>query len=100
MKRMQLAAIGAALAALAAATVAFAQPAATTTTKGAVAKAALPKLPAEVKSRNRWLIGVKCDVPPFGYIDVKGKNAGFDVEIGRWFSRYAFGREGRVSFTC
>jgi polar amino acid transport system substrate-binding protein len=97
---MQLAAIGAALAALAAAAVAFAQPAATTTTKAAVAKAPLPKLPADVKSRNRWLIGVKCDVPPFGYIDVKGKNAGFDVEIGRWFARYAFGRDNRVTFVC
>src|SRR6187551_1132797 len=101
MKRIQIAAVGAALAALAAAAVAFAQPAATTSTaKPAVAQATLPKLPADVKSRNRWLIGVKCDVPPFGYIDVKGKNAGFDVEIGRWFARYAFGRDNRVSFVC
>src|SRR3954451_7872513 len=100
MKRMQLVTIGAALAALAAAAVAFAQPAATTTTKAGVAKAPLPKLPADVKSRNRWIIGVKCDVPPFGYIDVKGQNAGFDVEIGRWFARYAFGRDNRVTFVC
>jgi len=100
MKRMYLVAIGAALAALTAATVAVAQPAATTAPKAAVAKAPLPKLPAEVKSRNRWLIGVKCDVPPFGYIDVKGKNAGFDVEVGRWFARYAFGRDNRVTFVC
>jgi polar amino acid transport system substrate-binding protein len=64
------------------------------------ADAKLPGLPSEIKSRNRFLIGVKCDVPPFGYIDVKGKNAGFDVEIGRWFSRYAFGRDNRVSFVC
>ena len=42
----------------------------------------LPPLPADIKSRNRFIIGVKCDVPPFGYIDVQGKNAGFDVEIG------------------
>src|SRR5215213_9367869 len=101
MKRIQLAGIAAAVAALAAATVAFAQPAATTTTtEAAAATATLPKLPADVKSRNRWIIGVKCDVPPFGYIDVKGKNAGFDVEIGRWFARYAFGRDNRVSFVC
>jgi polar amino acid transport system substrate-binding protein len=39
-------------------------------------------------------------VPPFGYIDVQGRNAGFDVEIGRWFARYAFGRPNRVSFVC
>ncbi len=70
-----------------------ARPSLTTATK-------LPPLPADIKSRNRWLIGVKCDVPPFGYIDVKGKNAGFDVEIGRFFARYAFGRESRISFIC
>jgi polar amino acid transport system substrate-binding protein len=64
------------------------------------AKAKLPPLPAEVKARKRWIIGVKCDAPPFGYIDVKGHNAGVDVEIAKWFSRFAFGRENRVSFTC
>jgi len=64
------------------------------------AKKKLPPLPAQVKARKRWIIGVKCDAPPFGYIDVKGHNAGFDVEIAKWFSRFAFGRENRVSFTC
>ena len=52
----------------------------------------LPKLPADIKARKRLIVGVKCDVPPFGYIDVQGKNAGFDVEIARRFARYAFGR--------
>jgi polar amino acid transport system substrate-binding protein len=66
----------------------------------AVKAATLPKLPAEIKARKRWIIGVKCDVPPFGYIDVRGRNAGFDVEIAHWFARYAFGRENRVSFVC
>jgi polar amino acid transport system substrate-binding protein len=84
------------------AAIGFAQPSATTGNSKASAtpKPKLPPLPANIKSRNRWIIGVKCDVPPFGYIDVKGKNAGFDVEVGRWFARYAFGRVNRVSFTC
>jgi polar amino acid transport system substrate-binding protein len=60
----------------------------------------LPALPAAVRQRRRWIVGVKCDAPPFGYINVRGRNAGFDVEIARWFSRYAFGRADRVSFTC
>lgn len=60
----------------------------------------LPALPANVKARGRWNIGIKCDSPPFGYIDVRGQNAGFDVEIARWFSRFAFGKPNRVSFTC
>jgi polar amino acid transport system substrate-binding protein len=60
----------------------------------------LPKLPANIRQRGRFNIGIKCDSPPFGYIDVRGLNAGFDVEVARWFSRFAFGRANRVSFTC
>ena len=63
-------------------------------------KPKLPPLPAAVKERGRWVIGVKCDVPPFGYINVQGQNAGFDVEIARWFARYAFGKASRVTFVC
>ena len=60
----------------------------------------LPALPREVRARRRWIIGVKCDAPPFGYIDFRQRHAGFDVDIARWFSRYAFGRPNRVSFEC
>jgi polar amino acid transport system substrate-binding protein len=60
----------------------------------------LPALPREVRQRRRWIVGVKCDVPPFGYINVRGNNAGFDVEVARWFSRFAFGRPNRVTFEC
>jgi polar amino acid transport system substrate-binding protein len=63
-------------------------------------EAALPGLPANIKARKRFVIGVKCDAPPFGYINVRGENAGFDVEIARWFSRFAFGRPNRVTFVC
>ena len=79
-----------------------AAPAVGTKASAPTAKAAttLPKLPADIKSRNRWIVGVKCDAPPFGYINVQGQNAGFDVEIARWFARYAFGRAQRVSFVC
>ncbi|MDQ5819850.1 MAG: transporter substrate-binding domain-containing protein [Actinomycetota bacterium] len=70
------------------------------TSATATPKKKLPPLPAEVRQRKRWVIGVKCDAPPFGYINVKGQNAGFDVEIAKWFSRFAFGRESRVTYTC
>ncbi len=60
----------------------------------------LPALPSNIKERGRFNIGIKCDSPPFGYIDVRGRNAGFDVEIARWFSRFAFGKSTRVNFTC
>jgi polar amino acid transport system substrate-binding protein len=71
-----------------------------TTAAPTAKKPKLPPLPAEVKARKRWVVGVKCDAPPFGYINVQGKNAGFDVEVARWFSRYAFGRDNRVTFEC
>jgi polar amino acid transport system substrate-binding protein len=63
-------------------------------------KPALPPLPANIKARGRFNIAIKCDSPPFGYIDVRGQNAGFDVEIARWFSRFAFGKPNRVSLQC
>ena len=60
----------------------------------------LPRLPAEVRSRGRWIMGVKCDSPPFGYINVRGDNAGFDVDVAKQFARYAFGNPTRVTFEC
>ena len=60
----------------------------------------LPALPANIRQRGRWNIGIKCDSPPFGYIDVRGRHAGFDVVLARWFARFAFGRPTRINFTC
>jgi polar amino acid transport system substrate-binding protein len=101
MKRIILATIGVALVAVFVAALGLAQPSATTGARAAEASSAtLPPLPPEVKARGRWNIAVKCDSPPFGYIDVQGRNAGFDVEIARWFSRFAFGKSNRVTFTC
>ena len=104
MKRFKLATIVVACAAAAvaafggAATRDAASPA--TAAPSAIERAKLPALPAEVRRRKRFVIGVKCDAPPFGYINVRGEHAGFDVEIARWFARYAFGRPNRVSFVC
>jgi polar amino acid transport system substrate-binding protein len=101
MKRILLATATLALLAFVAATMGSAQPVATAGPAAAeAADATLPKLPANILNRKRFIVGVKCDAPPFGYINVQGKNAGFDVEVARWFSRYAFGRENRVSFVC
>ena len=87
MKRILLATAGVAVVAVFAATIGFAQPTATTGSVAAEAAAPLPKLPANIKERQRFIVGVKCDAPPFGYINVQGKNAGFDVEIAKWFAR-------------
>jgi polar amino acid transport system substrate-binding protein len=62
--------------------------------------AKLPPLPAEVKARKRWKIGVKCDFPPFGYIGADGKKGGYDVDVARRFAQIAFGKSSRVSMEC
>ena len=100
MKRILLALAVCAVVAVAAATIGSAQPSATTEVATADATPALPKLPADIANRKRLIVGVKCDTPPFGYLDVRGKNAGVDVEIAKWLARYAFGREQRLTFVC
>jgi polar amino acid transport system substrate-binding protein len=98
MKRILLATIGIAVLAVVVAAVGAAKPA--EQAAATKAEAALPKLPADIANRKRFIVGVKCDTPPFGDLDVRGKNAGVDVEIAKWFARYAFGREQRLSFVC
>jgi polar amino acid transport system substrate-binding protein len=103
MRRLVTAVVVAGIAAAAFAAWGLAAPAGSTTAAApakAKPKPKLPALPPEVRQRKRWIVGVKCDAPPFGYINVQGNNAGFDVEIARWFSRYAFGRDNRVTFEC
>jgi polar amino acid transport system substrate-binding protein len=99
MKRLAGVALVVSLAAVAFAAWSLAAPTGVSRSHASAAKK-LPPLPAEVKQRGRWNIGVKCDSPPFGYIDVTGKNAGFDVQIAKWFSRFAFGKDNRVNYTC
>jgi polar amino acid transport system substrate-binding protein len=64
------------------------------------AKPKLPALPAEVRSRGRWQIGVKCDTPPMGYEDTNGNHKGYDIEVAKQFARWAFGNASRVEYTC
>jgi polar amino acid transport system substrate-binding protein len=63
-------------------------------------KPKLPALPSPVKNRKRWEIGVKCDFPPFGFIDVRGNNDGYDVQIARRFAQLAFGSKKKIRLTC
>jgi polar amino acid transport system substrate-binding protein len=103
MKRLIAAVAVAALAAAAFAAWTIAAPGSGTRAQAprtSLAKPKLPPLPGQVKRRGRWQIGVKCDFPPFGYIDVRGRNAGYDVEVAHRFAQLAFGSKSRVKFTC
>ena len=99
MRRLTIATVGVALAAVALAAWSLAAPANQARHGVAAAKIKAP-LPNDVKSRGKWLIGVKCDYPPFGYIDRNGKNAGYDVLVAKWFGKLAFGSTSKVDFTC
>lgn len=102
MKRLALVLGVLALAAGAIAAIGLAAPTGENATPRAAAKPKpkFPALPPQVKSRHRWVIGVKCDFPPFGYIDVQGNNAGYDVQVARRFATLAFGRPNRITLVC
>src|SRR5919197_5117394 len=76
------------------------KPAATAPHAAKPKKPKLPALPSQVKSRKHWEIGVKCDFPPFGFIDVRGNNDSYDVQVARRFAQLAFGSKKKVNFTC
>jgi polar amino acid transport system substrate-binding protein len=84
----------------AAATLGSAAPSATSASTALPPRPKLPALPAAVKARGKWLIGVKCDTPPFGWQDTSGRNRGYDVEVARQFAKWAFGSRSKVDFTC
>jgi len=106
MKRITVAAVGLLLAAAVFTSLGAAAPganimqAAAAPPKKKPVKPKLPALPSAVKSRKHWEIGVKCDFPPFGFIDVRGNNDGYDVQVAERFAQLAFGSKKKVNFTC
>ena len=100
MKRLLLAVGIAAMIAAGTAAWTLAAPGSDRAHRSSATHAKLPPVPATVKSRGRWIIGVKCDFPPFGYVTASGKHAGYDVEVAKAFARLAFGHGNRVTYTC
>src|SRR5215216_33830 len=103
MKRVAVLTAFIGLLAAAAATLGFAAPstkAGGTEATRLPARPKLPAVPAAVKARGKWEIGVKCDTPPFGWQDTSGRNRGYDIEVARQFAKWAFGSTSKVDFTC
>jgi polar amino acid transport system substrate-binding protein len=100
MKRLLIAIGAVAVLGVAMAALAAASPSSGDRADTATAAQKLPPLPSEVAQRKRWLIGVKCDFPPFGYINRQNKNAGYEIDVAHRFAELAFGRRNRVSLTC
>jgi polar amino acid transport system substrate-binding protein len=51
-----------------------------------------------IKERGTIRIGVFSDKAPFGYVDSKGENQGFDVYIAKRFAKDLLGDESKVEF--
>ena len=100
MKRIILATAGVAVVAVFAATLGSAQPTATTGRPPARRRHRLCRGCRRTSlSRQRWIVGVKCDAPPFGYLDVRGKNAG-STSRSPVVRPLRIGREQRLTLLC
>jgi polar amino acid transport system substrate-binding protein len=54
----------------------------------------------EIKARGKLIAGVKTDFPPFGFVDEKGVNKGFDADIAKALAKELFGKEEAVEFVA
>lgn len=52
----------------------------------------------QIKKNDVVRIGVFSDKPPFGYLDEKGQNQGFDVEIAKQVAKDLLGDENKLEF--
>jgi len=50
----------------------------------------------DVKKRGKLIAGVKTDYPPLGFLDKKGVNKGFDIDIAKALAKELFGNEGAI----
>jgi len=54
----------------------------------------------DIKERGRLIVGVKTDFPPFGFLDKKGVNKGFDIDIAKALSKEIFGNEEAIQLVA
>jgi ABC-type amino acid transport substrate-binding protein len=52
----------------------------------------------DVTRRGKLIAGVKTEYPPLAFLDNKGINKGFDIDIARALAKELFGKEGAVDF--
>ncbi|MCO7521098.1 MULTISPECIES: transporter substrate-binding domain-containing protein [unclassified Pseudomonas] len=53
-----------------------------------------------IKARDKLIVGVFTDKPPFGFVDESGRYVGFDTDIGRRFAKDLLGDENKVEFVA
>ncbi len=50
----------------------------------------------EIKKRDKMIVGVKTDFPPFGSVDASGKNIGFDIDVAYELGKAMLGDPRKV----
>ncbi|MGF9712952.1 transporter substrate-binding domain-containing protein [Paenibacillus naphthalenovorans] len=51
-----------------------------------------------IKSKGKLVVGVKTDYNPFGYIDEKGNNVGFEIEMAKALAQDLLGDANKIEF--
>ncbi|MBD8730318.1 MULTISPECIES: transporter substrate-binding domain-containing protein [unclassified Pseudomonas] len=74
--------------------------------KPAEPKAATPAATAKpttsyletIKARDKLIVGVFSDKPPFGFVNEQGEYVGFDTDLGKRFAKDLLGDEKKIEF--
>lgn len=53
---------------------------------------------AKIKERDKLIVGVFSDKPPFGFVNEQGEYVGFDTDIAKRFAKDLLGDEKKVEF--
>jgi len=56
-------------------------------------------VPARIRARGHLIVGLRYDLPPFGYVTEEGTLAGFDVDLGRELAHRWLGDAEAVAFS-
>ena len=51
-----------------------------------------------IRQKDILTVGVKVDTPPFGYLNKKGNNIGFDIDLARFVAKKILGDPDKIAF--
>lgn len=51
-----------------------------------------------IKNRDKIIVGVREDAPPFGFKDINGNFQGYDIDLSKYIAKAILGSEDKVEF--
>lgn len=57
-------------------------------------------IPAELQSAKKIVVGINCNYPPAGYVELNGKPAGYEISFVKRISEFAFGDGAGLETQC